>query len=317
MPQAKRYKLGLAVGRFFFTGYNKYMPPFPNTPPSDKIPNDEKKKIPPSRKIKKKENPPAQKDSITPIEWGFLFTIAALFDFAIQPGLDLVTWFTAGVIMNRLIDVALGFILLIYCLLNGLTSVKQISSIIATFGLEFIGIGDFLPLWVADIFIIMVWHKAELRLANIPGKEMLKSRYMRRVAKKLPFVREKPAIPPVKGNEPAKALDTENPPAVPATQPNNNINSKNSSSTPGTQNPNDKPALERQEEAGLLEKGSYRKDVQGKPVIDEQGRLKLGEKDLLYDRVHGKKDPNDRVDLHHNPHHERNEGNSDAYREEA
>jgi len=166
---------------------------------------------------------PKIKDNITSVEWMLVIIAAIVIDVAQY-------FFIPFILPNRVIDVGVGFLLLVYCFLRGLTNVRQIASIIATFGLEFMGPGDVLPLWTADMIVIMMWHKAELKAAaRIPlANTALKARYMRRVARSLPFAQQKPSLiqPDLPG------LELPPPSQTPPPLPRNTVDLRNPKTPP-------------------------------------------------------------------------------------
>ena len=106
---------------------------------------------------KKRRNAPTSQDPISNIEWGLILFVLLIIDL-IQFGLVLLA---IGLVVNRFIDIAVGFLFYLYCMLRGIMmGAKQITSLLTTFGIEFLGPGDALPLWIADGALIMAWHKA-------------------------------------------------------------------------------------------------------------------------------------------------------------
>ncbi|MBI2476334.1 MAG: hypothetical protein HYV67_03770 [Candidatus Taylorbacteria bacterium] len=120
-------------------------------------------------KEKKKDGP-----DISNTEWGMVISLLFIVD-GIQIGLDLL--FQIGVIVNRFIDVVVGFAWPTYLYLRGvnLKSVKVVGSILLTFFLEEIPDVDALPLWGADGLFVLSVTKAEEKIKEETGVDVEKA----------------------------------------------------------------------------------------------------------------------------------------------
>jgi hypothetical protein len=104
---------------------------------------------------------PKKPPQISNTEWGMIIAILLIID-GLQILFDLVA---IGLLVNRVIDFTVGYLLIFYTLMRGLklTKPSRMGGILVTFILEFIGIGDVLPLWCMDGILNMWAYKKEVR----------------------------------------------------------------------------------------------------------------------------------------------------------
>ena len=84
----------------------------------------------------------------------------------------ILTFFVVGIVINRFIDIAVGFGLPIYFWVRGVSMLdaKKIAAAVLAGLLEEMGLGgdDGLPLWTAEVIVIWVIVTGEKKLANNP-----------------------------------------------------------------------------------------------------------------------------------------------------
>src|SRR3989304_866772 len=128
---------------------------------------------------------------ISNTEWGILMGVMILIDIT-QVILDI---FLIGLILNRFIDIIVGMALPFYLYMRGVKmTAKKIWSMVGSFGLEFSGIGDVLPLWTLDVALIMTWEKAEEKVEGSGLGAAAKTISTRRTKKIPPIINRQ--IPP-------------------------------------------------------------------------------------------------------------------------
>jgi len=93
---------------------------------------------------------------ISNFEWGMLIGVAVATDLA-QIVLDI---FVIGAVINRLIDLFFGMTLSFYLWMKGVKmDAKKVLAIVGAFAGEMIPIVDALPLWSADVLLLMSYEK--------------------------------------------------------------------------------------------------------------------------------------------------------------
>lgn len=94
--------------------------------------------------------------------WAIFYAVIIFVDI-VQVLLDLVA---IGVVLNRVIDVVVAFLLPFFLHISGvkMTDMKKILSIFAAFGFELMPGVDALPLWTLDLFVIHSISKGEEKL---------------------------------------------------------------------------------------------------------------------------------------------------------
>jgi hypothetical protein len=117
----------------------------------EKIPQPTKKSEP-----EKAQTASSDSNRMTNFDWGLLIGIAASLDLA-QIILD---FWVIGVVVNRFIDLFFGMTLSFVLWIKGVKmDSKKIVALACAFVGEMIPVVDSLPLWTADVFLIMSYEK--------------------------------------------------------------------------------------------------------------------------------------------------------------
>jgi hypothetical protein len=110
------------------------------------------------------------------MEWIFLIVATIILDI-VQVILE---FFVIGIILNRIIDIVVGFCLPIYFWLRGvgMNDWKRWLAFLGGFGLEEVGLGgdDGLPLWTAEVAVVWLTVVVEKRVAKQMQKHPILSK---------------------------------------------------------------------------------------------------------------------------------------------
>lgn len=112
------------------------------------------------------EGKEGKKSGISKVGWFILLGLTIIIDI-VQIILD---FFAIGIIVNRIIDIVVGFCLPLYFWIKGisLTNWKRLAAITGGFVLEAIPGLDALPLWSAEVAVVWGTVVAENKISNIP-----------------------------------------------------------------------------------------------------------------------------------------------------
>jgi hypothetical protein len=112
------------------------------------------------------------------VEWIILIILTIMLD-VVQVILDL---FIIGIVLNRIIDLIVGFCLPLYFWFRGVSmkSGKNWAAFLGAFGLEEIGLGgdDGLPLWTAEVGVVWLTVTADKIIQRIKLKHPLFAKVM-------------------------------------------------------------------------------------------------------------------------------------------